>query len=191
MPLVLILAAAGPRYTHPETTIEARNPFVIEGKTVRILLHGGDFVLIDCDDFPRTASLRWSPSGHGYAQTNYRVGAKKTRLSLHRFLFGSAAEGVIVDHINGVRQDCRRSNLRFCTARENVYNRGPSKSSRTGYKGVITNNSTGRYEAQIKHNRVKIRLGIYDTIEEAAAAYDRAALKLFGNYARLNLVKKG
>ena len=135
IPLVLIFAPTGARYTHPETTIEARNPFVVEEETVRILLHGGDFVLIDCDDFPRLASLRWSSSGNGYAQTNYRVGAKTTRLRLHRFLCGPAADGMIVDHINGIPQDCRRSNLRFCTARENVLNRGPNKSSRTGYSG--------------------------------------------------------
>lgn len=53
-----------------------------------------------------------------------------------------------------------------------------------GYRGVEKNRN--RYRARIHHDNKIIRLGSYDTAEEAARAYDRAAIEARGRFARLN-----
>lgn len=61
--------------------------------------------------------------------------------------------------------------------------------NRTGYKGVIAQD--GRYRAQIAHHGRKIALGMFDTPEDAARAYDVAALQLYGPDAWTDEAKGG
>jgi len=61
----------------------------------------------------------------------------------------------------------------------------------SGYKGVVQDKSSGRWRAKIKANGVVRHLGIYDTAEEAAVAYNWAARELYGEGAILNNVLMG
>ena len=88
-----------------------------------------------------------------------------------------------IDHINAVAADDRIANLRQCSRSENARNtrrRNPS-----GFKGVFASQSR-RWRAQISLNGRSIHLGMYDTAQEAAAAYDAAARLYFENFARTN-----
>lgn len=108
---------------------------------------------------------------------------------LHRELLGLAhGNGLVVDHINGDGLDNRRSNMRVCTYRENSLNRGPARNGTTGYKGVsfVKKARTKPYQAQITENGRTHYLGVYATADEAAIAYDFAAVDLFGEFAWLN-----
>lgn len=58
------------------------------------------------------------------------------------------------------------------------------RNNTSGYKGVIR--SDGRWVAQIKLNGRSRCLGRFDDVVEAARAYDRAAIELFGEFARPN-----
>jgi hypothetical protein len=98
---------------------------------------------------------------------------------------GNAANGLQVDHINGLRWDCRRSNLRLCTKIENMLNRAPNIKNSTGYKGIQRHKS-GYYYVQIKHLGQQYRVGKFETPAEAARGYDFLAGKFFGEFARLN-----
>ncbi|WAX10126.1 DNA endonuclease [Bacteroides phage BU241P1] len=91
--------------------------------------------------------------------------------------YGFYGEGLEVDHINHVRNDNRLVNLRFVTRRENTRNQSVSSKNTSGVTGVYFIKRLQKYAAQIKVNREAIYLGIFETLEEAAAARAEANLK--------------
>lgn len=91
-----------------------------------------------------------------------------------------------VDHINGDGLDCRRGNLRLCTSQGNNQNRRKTKAYTSRFKGVSLDRSRNQWRATIKLNRKLKYLGRFESQRAAAHAYDIAAIKLFGEFARLN-----
>lgn len=89
-----------------------------------------------------------------------------------------------VDHINGDRSDNSWANLREVTRSQNKMNFSVYRSNSSGYPGVSYYRRTGKWKAQIQKAGQKTFLGYHDTPEQAAAAYERAANELFGEYAR-------
>jgi hypothetical protein len=93
-----------------------------------------------------------------------------------------------IDHVNGDGLDNRRENLRVATHAQNASNRGVRVNNTSGFKGVHANHS-GRgkqWFAYITTNYKRQHLGMFGTAEEAARAYDAAAVRLHGEFARLN-----
>jgi len=82
-----------------------------------------------------------------------------------------------VDHINGDRSDNRWVNLREVSNMENAQNtRKPRPGNKSGFLGVRKENS--KWLAEIKVNYKPIRIGLFDTPEEAHQAYISAKRKL-------------
>lgn len=146
--------------------------------------NGTEF-LIDIEDYIKVKPFIWFPHGGGYATANING----VRIKLHRFLM-DAPENIQVDHINGIKPDNRRSNLRFATNRENTRNVGLRTNNSSGAKGVYFEKRINKYRATIGIYGKTIHLGSYDDLIEASEAYDRAAEKYFGEFAWLNNLRE-
>lgn len=92
-----------------------------------------------------------------------------------------------IDHENGVRSDNRWDNFRFAVRLENGKNRKMSVRNKTGFKGVFPHQKKpGRFTASITVDYRRHHLGQFGSAIEAARAYDVAALKHHGQFARTN-----
>jgi hypothetical protein len=91
-----------------------------------------------------------------------------------------------IDHINGIRDDNRISNLREATNKENSFNKKPSKNNTSGYKGVSWNKKNNKWVSQIRVDKKSIYLGLYDSLEDAAIAYQAAAIRYHGDFRKLD-----
>lgn len=90
----------------------------------------------------------------------------------------------IVDHEDLDKLNNRRENLRAATKGQNNSNRDAQSNNVLGLKGVSYKASRGKYYANIKIGTKTKYLGSFNTAEEAAAAYAKAAKEEFGEYAR-------
>lgn len=143
-----------------------------------ICLTNGGCTIVDPERVEALSSKGWRNDG-GYARLNVTFGKKL----LHRVVLG-AQDGQRVDHINGDKLDNRLCNLRLATPSQNSANSIKRKGS-SKYKGV-TRRSWGAWRAQICVNLKKHSLGHFQSEIDAAKAYNTAALKHFGEFARLN-----
>lgn len=96
--------------------------------------------------------------------------------------YGEDPGELFIDHINGDPSDDRACNLRLASHAENMRNARCRSHNSLGIKGVAR--CRGRYRAVITHNGVRMRLGVYDTPEQAHEAYVEAAQKYHGKFAR-------
>ena len=92
----------------------------------------------------------------------------------------------ILDHANGVPSDNRLENLRVATRSQNNQNVRSQRGSSSKYKGVTFDRSRGKWIAGIKKDFKRRNLGRFEREIDAAIAHDRAAIELYGEYARLN-----
>lgn len=94
-----------------------------------------------------------------------------------------------IDHIDGDKGNNKFNNLRLCTHNQNQHNQGIRKSNTSGYKGVSFMKRIGKWQAQICCNSKVKNLGFFTEKEDAAHAYDIAALKTHGEFAWTNFPK--
>lgn len=149
---------------------------------VAVSLPCGRTIKVDECDLPLLSDSRWVIQGDDKRGRYVYRGGRRGEV-LHRVIMG-APKGLVVDHINGDTLDNRRSNLRVCTNAQNLRNQKPVGSK--GAKGVCWRERTQKYRATICLNYKRTELGGFETENEAALAYDIAALRLHGDYARLN-----
>ena len=100
---------------------------------------------------------------------------------IHRLLFPNWR---YIDHINRDPTDNRRSNLREVTIQQNGMNRKIRKNKTTGFKGVW--NSGYKFISQIRIDGKTKHIGTFSTAIEAAEAYDKKSIELFGEFACTN-----
>lgn len=138
--------------------------------------------LVDDEDYELLSQYNWY-SERGYAVRKETINGKRINIRMHRQILG-APEGKDVDHINMIRYDNRKTNLRICSRSENICNVGKKKSNKSGYKGVFYVKALNKYRVQIKKGKLRIHVGYYLTALDAHIAYKEKAKEYFGDFAR-------
>jgi hypothetical protein len=144
-----------------------------------IELTRGLWAMVDDADYDFLMQWKWyaveASPGKFYAA---RWGGEK-RVFMHQVLVPNVPE---VDHRNSNGLDNQRHNLRPATHQQNISGQQKRRTNTSGFKGVSWHAKDKRWRARI----CRVGLGNFKTPEEAARAYDRAALEKFGEFARLN-----
>lgn len=150
---------------------------------MKIPLTKGLFAEVDDDMFDYLNQWKW------YAQktkktfyANRRTWPEEKTISMHGLIIGSK-KGQNVDHADGNGLNNTKGNLRICTKSQNAMNAG-HKGNKFGFKGVAKNKK--KFMAHIMVNRKYIHGGTHTAVEDAARAYDKLAIKYFGEFAQLN-----
>ena len=162
---------------------KCKNRYEISGEITKIYLQNVDkYVLIDTKDLELIDQCTWyGKTGKWDQYARGTIQGKEYKM--HRIILNVTDPKIHVDHINGNTYDNRRSNLRLSNNMMNHANQKIRSDNKTGFKGVTKRGT--KYIARIG-KAGKIVLGYYTTPEEAAHAYDIAAIKLYGEYAKLN-----
>lgn len=168
------------------------------GKYKLIPLSQGKFAKVDAGDFEWLGQFKWQyhkpkPSeSRAYARTAiFKKGdkGKATFVYMHRMIL-QPERTKKVDHEDGDGLNNRRSNIRICTTSQNNTNTKIRSDNTSGYKGVFWHKGANKWGATIKTSTGAISLGLYETALEGATAYNIAARKHFGEFARLNDIEE-
>lgn len=158
-------------------------------KEVQLTL--GMVALVDDEDYEALARHKWTAQKSSGGSTFYAVrwgpGGRRNRkrILMHRVITG-AVDSQDVDHKDGNGLLNTRSNLRRATRAQNAANKKIGRNNTSGYKGVYWKPKDARWQALIQPQGRCIYLGEFSDPVEAALAYDRAALEIFGEFARPN-----
>jgi len=177
---------------------DGEEPVVID------LRNEGLIAWVDQVDAP-LAEFKWSAKQagtkthpHYYAYRSWSIGSERGEYWLHTEVWERAfktqlPEGFLVDHINGDKQDNRRSNLRLATRADNEANKGKRRTQAGGqpssnWKGVtkINDGRKKKYRCTITFEKKNIALGYFYDELDAAYAYNVAALEYYGEFAGFN-----
>ena len=144
-------------------------------------------VIVDDDKWHKLSNITWNMNSvTKYIETKIN----KTNIRMHQMVFDEEydKDNYIIDHINHIRHDNRRINLRLNTLSGNSHNKSKSKNKSSQYKGVNYSKNDKRWRAVIYHENKEYNLGLYGNEHEAAIAYNKKAIDLYGKFANLNLV---
>lgn len=150
-----------------------------------ITLSNGNQVMVDDKDYNYLVQFSWITRSDGYPARlfPYKKGEKQKYIYMHHDLLKTKE---LVDHKNGNNLDYRRSNLRIANKQKNAANCKLHKHNTSGYKGVSYMKLNKIFRGYIVYKDKQISLGCFKSAEEAAKAYDKKALELFGEFARTN-----
>lgn len=150
----------------------------------QIPLTQGKFALVDDEDYEYLSQYHWYFE-HGYARREVWKKNKRSRIYMHREIINNF-DKLSTDHINGDKLDNRKKNLRKCTPGQNLQNSSIRKSSNktSKFKGVGFHKRLGLWRARIKDSH----LGVFKSENDAAKAYNDAALEMFGEFAKINVI---
>lgn len=152
----------------------------------QIILPSRHVVLVDDSDYEYAMLKKWYH--HKAGNISYARTADIPHVYMHIYLI---PDGLLRDHKNGNGLDNQRDNLRLCSRQQNTANSIKRKGCTSQFKGVSFYKRSNKWYAGIMVDRVHIHLGCFDVDKEieAAKAYDSAAIKHFGDFARLNFPK--
>ena len=159
--------------------------------TIESPKYGNKEVIIDAENWDKIKKYRWVVAyakrmNTFYVQTKININHKITTLKLHRLIMNIDNVNLEIDHINHNPLDNREINLRICTHRQNLRNQRIRQKKE--FKGIHWYKPLQKWQTHIVYNYKKYHLGYFENEFDAAVAYNRAAIKYFGEFAELNNV---
>ena len=155
-----------------------------------IPLTQGKYAIVDDVDFEWLSQWKWCANkdrNTWYAVRTMHKDEKQIKIMMHREILGlKHGDGMDTDHKDGDGLNNRRENLRTATHAQNMYNQRIRKGT-SQFKSVHWNRCAAKWCAQIRVNNRLIYLGYFVSEIEAGLAYDMAAQKYFGEFAKLNV----
>jgi hypothetical protein len=153
-----------------------------------IQLTRGKVALVDDEDFERINQFTWHCSNRGYAMRSLpRLFGRRKAILMHREILATSGN-VEIDHANMDKLDNRKANLRICTHGQNMHNYKKPITNASGFKGVSWHEQNKKWRATLQVGGHQLHLGTFDDPTEAARAYDIAARKYHGEFAKLNFL---
>lgn len=168
----------------------------------KLELTKNQYAIIDDSDYKYYSQWKWTAlktkNTYYAVRTDYSSGKMKY-IYLHREIMQTPID-MECDHQDHNGLNCQRYNLRNCIHAQNVLNSSSHRDSASKYKGVSIfilkyklasgdiKSTNPRWRATISRNKKLMHIGCFDTEEEAALAYNQAALKHHGEFANLNQI---
>lgn len=134
----------------------------------------------DKEDYEKIKRYCWYKNRAGYLIARNENGKQ---IRMHRLIMDCLDSNLVVDHINRITYDNRKSNLRLCTQALNTANSKKPKNSTNTYIGVTFNKDLKKWSAKIMVNRKPINLGYFNTEQEALMARLKGEKLYWGDYA--------
>jgi hypothetical protein len=153
----------------------------------RIPLTKGKEALVDDEDYEYLMQWKWYYHGHYAGRNLPRANGKQRNIFMHPViagLLGLHKGHLDIDHADGNKLNNQRANLRIATRSQNKGNGVRYVTNTTGFKGVTQ--FRDKWMARIQLDGKRVYLKCWGTPKEAALAYNEAASRYFGQFARLN-----
>ncbi len=151
------------------------------GAIRRLTLANGQSVLVDAADYDWLSRYHWT------MRRRLRHPARERQKYLHASRDHAAPPGKLVDHYDGCRQNNYRENLRLCTRQGEPCAIGPGISiPAPSSKGSSSTSSAASGLRRIFCEGEYFRSPLFADEADAARAYDRFAVELFGAFAYVN-----
>lgn len=172
----------------------------LRNSTSKVLLDDKGYKYVTTDSYLKKVdfinSLRKHSSGCAVFQKTKKKarggGYKTETIYLHKLIAEKflgktkSRKNNLVGALNGNKLDCTIANLVFRS--RSTASRQRKSSSRAGYTGVYQEST--RYRAVISYKGKSIHIGMYDTAEEAADAYNKKSKEYYGSEGKINVIPK-
>ena len=172
----------------------------LRNSTDKVLLDAKGYKYVTTDSYLKKVdfinSLRKHSSGCAVFQKTKKkakgAGYKTETIYLHKLIAekflkkSKSRKNNLVGALNGNKLDCTIDNLVFRS--RSTASRQRKSSSRAGYTGVYQEST--RYRAVISYKGKSIHIGMFDTAEEAADAYNKKSKEYYGSEGKINVIPK-
>lgn len=156
----------------------------------------GKTTLVDDTDYDWLVQWKWRAKRNGntwYAARSSKRDAnnKQKTINMHRQILGITDPKIFGEHKDGDGLNNQRYNLREATNKENQHNQRQKQGGTSKYKGVYWNKKQEKWKAHIRLGDASpAYLGVFENETDAAIAYNKAATKHYGEFARLNIINQ-